>query len=212
MASIIQNLRFRTLTGLALLIGMSLVGTAFAQGQGYKVPQKRTTSPGEHENAIYIMSVIGSPPNTQVEIVFMQTQGTYPYNPWKCVGAVFDPPSQSHSCSKESQEVFNGNPIYFRETVTIGSLPNSFCADLRTQHNLVGSPHPDNPIMYQSECPPGGGVCSCYEVLHECRQAPSDPWGGCPTGFPVTVVEEQTGGRRSGDAPPGRGAGSGSNN
>jgi hypothetical protein len=140
----------------------------------------------------------------------MQTQGDYAFKPFACLDAAWHPPSQSYSCSIESEI----GDFQVRETVTVGSLPNNFCANLRDQHNPVSDPHEDNPILHQSECGSGGN-CSCYEVRHECRLDADDVYdeGACPPDF----AQISSGGAsakggddaNTGRTPPSRGAGSG---
>ena len=185
-----------------------------ASVDGYKVLLGRNTSnkidlsDKEHDNAVYAVFQTKKPPNPEWGIFFMQIQGTFPFLPFACGGGAWDPTSQSHSCSVESSV----GGVQLKETVTIGRLTGNFCKNLRDEHNPKASPHPDNPIIVSSECPVGAGLCTCYEVLHECRLNDLAQYDEsvCPDFAAIFSGGASTAGDDgTGFAPPGHGAGSG---
>ena len=190
-----------------------VVNVASATGpEAYQVLPNRTTLIAEHENAVYFVFQTQPPPDKKFGIWFMQLQGTFANKPFLCLDADWTPGTQSHSCNAET--TIPG--FHLKETVTVGRLPGNFCKDLRDMHNAKSDPDPGNPILHQSECPGGAGKCTCYDIQHECRVDVTDDWdeGACPdlaalfSGGAVTgdvAIDE-------GDAPPGRGAGSGAAN
>ena len=178
--------------------------------EAYQVITGRTTELVEHKNAIYLVFPTQPPPDKKWGIWFMQLEGTFADKPFMCLDADWTPGEQSHSCSAES--TIPG--FHLKETITVGRLPGNFCKDyLRPKHNGKTTPDPGNPIMHPSECAGGPGNCTCYEVKHECRVSISADWddSACPNLadlFAGGVVEGGLDTDR-GEAPPGRGAGSG---
>lgn len=205
-----QSLIALTVAYLASIITLAPTTSALADFEvveGYYVDPGRTTNATDHGNAVYMVYQSSPPPNKQSGIFFMQTQGSYPFMPFVCTDGVFDPPSQSVSCSKISS--IPG--LELRETVTVGRLPNAFCESLRDKYNSDPGEE-DNPILEPAECT-GAGKCSCYEVKHECRAHAGHEWDEalCPELASVFGEGNRTTGDK-GHAPPGRGAGSGVSN
>jgi hypothetical protein len=177
--------------------------------EAYQVITDRTTEKTEHKDAIYLVFPTQPPPDKKFGIWFMQLHGTFANKPFLCLDAVWTQGKQSHSCIAES--TIPG--FQLKETVTVGRLPGNFCKSLRPKHNGKTTPDPGNPIMHPSECTGGAGNCTCYEIEHECRVNITDDWGDatCPnlaTLFAGGVLEGAVDSDK-GDAPPGRGAGSG---
>jgi hypothetical protein len=210
MKSITRIFGVKALSTVALLGGAILVNSAFADlvvDEVYTVPVDRTTDKLEHENGVFVVFESKPPPDKEFGIMFMQTQGNYALKPFICSDAAWLPPFQSYSCSVE-REI---DEIQLLESVTIGRLTGQFCKYLRVEHNGGLK----KPILKNSECPAGGGNCSCYEVRHECRLDASEPYGSveCPdfaTPNPGGASSKE--GEKTGRTPPGRGAGSGKSN
>ena len=199
-----------------VLAGLILLGSAMAPSQvavaqfanldPFQVLKDRTSVPDEHNNAVYMVFQSTPPPNPEYAIFFIQTQGKYSFKPFVCADGERDPGSQSISCSLVSQ--LSDHSLQLRETVAVGRLVGSFCNDLKPRYNPSTEPEKPVPIMEESDCH-APGRCSCYEVVHECREDESDPWDvdKCP---PPPDLERIRADER-GMVPPSRGAGSGAN-
>ena len=218
MKSKIGYFGFAMFTAVVLLAcgGTNKEVPAQASGEkAYWVPPERNNSKNvpsggnatgkEHDNAIYMFFRTSPPASDKWGIVFMQTQGTYSFDPFVCLNGSREPSSQSYSCSGESVKF----GVQLKETVTVGRLPNSFCGALRGKHNPGPGPNPTHPIMEDSECPNGLGKCTCYEVVLECWNDASKQYdeGACPPDFAAVNSGRASDG--TANAPPGHGAGSG---
>ena len=151
----------------AILTGAGAANVAFAQGDdvGYKVVEDRTETPDEHNNAVYATFESQPNPERKFGMVFMQTQGVYAFKPFNCLDAEWHPSLQSFTCSETS--TIDG--LQLLETVTIGRLTGGFCTYLRI---AKGS----GVVIEPADCASGAGTCSCYEIIHQCRENDDDEW------------------------------------
>jgi hypothetical protein len=190
-----------------VLAALILLGSATAPSQ---VPEGWTTVPDEHNNAVYMVFQSNPPPERRYAIFFIQTQGKYELEPFLCTDGVWQPGSQSVSCFVVHEPP--RYPVYVKETVTVGKLTGHFCTDLQGKYNPSEGEDFSGPIMQDVDCH-APGKCSCYEVVHECREDQGGVWEICdiaslPTD-PTRDRNECSPG--AGCVPPSRGAGSGSN-
>ena len=200
-----------------ILLGSAIAPSQFAVAQFanldvFKVPEGRTNVPDEHNNAVYLVSQSKPPPERKYAIFFVQTQGNYAFQQFVCTDAEWEPTSQSVGCSVVYEPPTY--PIHLRETVTVGKLTGSFCKDLQEKHNPPEGEEDLDPIMQDGECH-APGKCSCYDIVHECRQDQNHDWEICDLDVERRLTDQlsQGNGSAPGGAkvPPSRGAGSGSN-
>ena len=206
-----------SLVSTALLLSAAMVPAKvaladFGDAQGFQVDPGRTTNTSQHDNASYM--VFRSAPDEEMKfgILFMQTQGSYPYQPFLCVNAEINEDEEFIRCTKQGGEIPG---LQIREQVTIGHLPGSFCQGLRDEHNPEVGDDVD-PIMEENDCGEEEGPCSCYQIMHLCRLNDEDEWDEdhCPDLAEAfsNRLRSRVGDANIGFAPPSRGAGSGGSN
>lgn len=204
----------RLITG-ALFLGAALASTSgaaqgFANGDAWYVGPGENTNNPEHDNAIYTVFESSPSPNLKYDIMFMQMQGTHALQPFFCEDGPWVNTTKSASCS--IVRFISDDDGYLKETVEIGRLVGDFCKLLRCEHNpATGS----GPIKADGDCH-APGKCTCYEIRHECGPTDSGPWDSAACPDPAALVsqgaESESGGKDTGRAPPGRGAGTGKTN
>jgi hypothetical protein len=207
-----------------VLAGLILLGSAIAPSQvavaqfanlnPFQVPEGRTNVPLEHNNAVYMVFQSKPPPHQKYGIFFVQTLGTYPFVPFLCTDEEWQPGSKTVSCFVDRE--LPAHSLQLRETITVGKLTSDFCDFLRGKFNPPEGEDILDPIMQDSECH-APGRCTCYEVVHECRENQGDEWDEdkCPEDLRRIFADQPSKGDErdpsTGDIPPSRGAGSGSN-